>query len=266
MNKILLAGAIALISLIGCTDNTTGPSGSGSGVPVAVFAKAGTGGGSFSLGKSDGTTGTVDSIRVTYTIVVLKDIAFRYSIDTVMVPDSEQCEREDRDEHGGEDHDQFQRFRFKGPFVVNLPNNQPIQIALDTIPPGTYDGIRFKLHKLNAKDVAGNPLLPDSLVGTSVVVTGMVFYTGASTGTPFVFKANINEGFKVRGDFVVTEGTHLIPFVLDFRMDTWFDGRTRVLDPNNADDRRFIRSNIKHAFKDLLKGGRDMNHDGNPDD
>lgn len=266
MKKIVLAGAMALIFLIGCADNTSGPGAMGSGVPVAVLGKAGTAGGSTVFQKSDGTTGTVDSIRVAYTIVVLKDIAFRYSIDTVMVPDSVECDREDRDDHGGEDHDQFQRFRFKGPFVVDLPNNTPIQIALDTIPPGTYDGIRFKLHKLNAKDVAGNPLLPDSLVGSSVVVTGMVFYTGASAGTPFVFRANINEGFKVRGKFVVEQGSNMVPYVLDFRMDTWFDGRTRVLDPNNADDRRFIRWNIKHAFKDLLKGGRDMNHDGDPDD
>lgn len=266
MKRIALAGAIALISLIGCSDDSSGPAMTGSGVPVAVFGKAGMPGGSGRILKSDGTTGPVDSIRVAYTIVVLKDIAFRYSIDTVLVPDSSQCEREDREEYEGKEYGHYQKMRFRGPFVVELPNNTPIQIALDTIPPGTYNGIKFKLHKLHSKDVADNPLFPDSLVGYSVVVAGMVFYSGSSAGTPFVFKTDINEGFKVRGNFVVEEGSNLVPYVLDFRMDAWFDGRTRVLDPNNFDDRRFIRWNIKHALKDLLKGGRDMDHDGDPDD
>ncbi len=268
MKKILTAGAFTLLFVFGCSDNGSGPpANNGSGVPVAVFGVAGLEGGSVPLMKSDGTTGAVDSIRVASTIIVLKNIAFHSHIDTVHARDSSEVDRDDRDEdigifHDGEHHGGMQRF--KGPFVVELLNNTPTQIALDTIPPGTYDGIKFVLHKLRHRDVAANPLFPDSLVGYSVVVSGNVFYAGQS-GTPFVFKADINEEFKVRGDFVVEAGSNLVPYALDFKMNTWFDGRTRVLDPNSFWDRWHIRWNIKHAFKDLMTGGRDWNHDGHPD-
>jgi hypothetical protein len=268
MNRITLAGITALLFLIGCTDRSSEPTASGSGVPVAVFGVAGLEGGAVQMMKSDGTAGAVDSIRVASAIIVLKDIAFHSSIDTVHAKDSSEVECDDRDEENGVHHDGEQRGamqHFRGPYVVELLNNTPTQIALDTIPPGNYDGIKFTLHKLHRRDVAANPLFPDSLVGYSVVVSGNVFYAGELVGTSFVFKADINEEFKVRGDFVVEEGSNLVPYALDFKMDTWFNGRTRVLDPNNFWDRRQIRWNIKHAFKDLMKGGRDWNHDGHPD-
>lgn len=269
MKKILPAGILALLFVTGCSDNSSGPSAnSGAGVPVGVYGIAGLDGGAVPLMKTDGTAGAVDSIRVVSTIIVLKDIAFHSHIDTVHVRDSSDVERDDRDEeegehHEGEHHEGIQHF--KGPFVVELLNNTPKQIALDTIPPGNYDGIKFVLHKLRHRDVTVNPLFPDSLVGYSVVVSGNVFYAGKA-GTPFVFKADINEEFKVRGDFVVAPGSDLVPYALDFKMNTWFDGRTRVLDPNSFMDRWRIRWNIKHAFKDLMTGGRDWNHDGHHDD
>jgi hypothetical protein len=268
MKRIAVVSFITLAVLIGCSDNSSGPAATtGSGVPVAVIGVAGLDGGSAQLMKSDGTTGAVDSIRVTSSIIILKDIAFHSRIDTVHVRDSSDVDRDDMEEEKGEHHEgdhHGDMDHFRGPFVVELLNNTPTQIALDTIPPGTYDGIKFILHKLHRRDVVTNPSFPDSLVGYSVVVSGDVFYAGQG-GTPFVFKADINEEFKVRGDFVVEEGSNLVPYALDFKMDTWFDGRSRVLDPNSYMDRRIIRWNIKHAFKDLMKGGRDWNHDGHPD-
>jgi hypothetical protein len=268
MKQITVTCFIALIFLIGCSDNSSGPAASGgSGVPVAVIGTAGMSGGSGQLMKIDGTSGAIDSIRVTSSIIILKDIAFHSSIDTVHIRDSSEVDCDDRNEgegerHDGEGHGEMQHF--KGPFVIELLNNTPTQIALDTIPPGTYDGIKFILHKLHRRDLAANPLFPDSLMGYSIVVSGNVFYAGKS-GVPFVFKADINEEFKVRGDFVVDAGSNLVPYALDFQMNTWFDGHSRVLDPNSHWDQRIIRWNIKHAFKYLMKGGRDWNHDGHPD-
>jgi len=268
MKRITLAGIAALLFLIGCTDKSSEPAAISSGVPVAVFGVAGLEGSAVQMMKSDGAVGAVDSIRVASAIIVLKDIGFHSSIDTAHVRDSSECDRDDRDEYEGEHHegDYHKGMQhFKGPYVVELLNNTPTQIALDTIPPGNYDGIKFILHKLHQRDVAANPLFPDSLVGYSIVVSGNAFSAGQVVGTPFVFKADINEEFKVRGDFLVEEGSNLVPYALDFKMDTWFNGRTRVLDPNNFWDRRQIRWNIKHAFKDLMRGGRDWNHDGHPD-
>jgi hypothetical protein len=263
MKNSILAGIAATLFLIGCGDRSSEPTATGAGVPVALFGVAGTGSGAVQMMKSDGATGAVDSIRVASAIIVLKDIAFHSSIDTVHAKDSTEVDCDDRDEERGIHHGSMEHFR--GPFVVELLNNTPTQIALDTIPPGNYNGIKFVLHKLHRRDVAANPLFPDSLIGCSVVVSGKAFYTGDTLGTPFVFRADINEEFKVRGDFVVEEGSNLVPYALDFQMDSWFTGRTRVLDPNNFWDRQLIRWNIKHAFKSLMKGGRDWNHDGHPD-
>ncbi len=49
------------------------------------------------------------------------------------------------------------------------------QIVPDTVPPGKYDGIRFVLHTLHRRDIAANPLFPDSLVGYCIVVSRGVF-------------------------------------------------------------------------------------------
>ena len=263
MKKIGLVAVAGLLLLMGCSEKSAGPTGNGSGTPVALYGTAGIEGGQVQMMKSDGTTGAVDSIRVGSAIVVLKDIAFHSHIDTVHAKDSTEVYCDDRDEERGIFHWRMERFR--GPFIVELMNNTPTQIALDTIPPGKYDGIKFVLHKLHRRDVAANPLFPDSLIGYSVVVSGKVYYAGDTAATPFVFKANINEEFKVRGDFTVEEGSNLVPYALDFQMDSWFNGRTRVLDPNNFWDRFVIRWNIKHAFKSLMRGGRDWNHDGHPD-
>jgi len=263
MRRISLALVTALLFATGCTEKSSEPQATGGNVPVEVLGIAGLESGAVQMMKSDVTTGAVDSIRVASTIIVLKDIAFHSRIDTVTVKDSTEVACDDRDEERGYYHRSMEHFR--GPFIVELLNNTPTQIALDTIPPGNYDGIKFVLHKLHRRDVATNPLFPDSLIGYSVVVSGNVFYTGDSVGTPFLFKADINEEFKVRGDFTVEAGSNLVPYALDFQMDTWFNGRTRILDPNNFWDRHWIRWNIKHAFKSLMRGGRDRNHDGRPD-
>ncbi|MBK7260191.1 MAG: hypothetical protein IPI01_20775 [Ignavibacteriae bacterium] len=96
-----------------------------------------------------------------------------------------------------------------------------MQIAVDTITPGQYSGLKFNIHKLRMSDVTRDPLLPDSLVGYSVVVAGSVKYPGGAW-VPFVFKTDINEDFKVKGDFTVADGQTVTPYVLKFDLGSWF--------------------------------------------
>ena len=108
-------------------------------------------------------------------------------------------------------------------------------------------------------------MLPDSLLGTSVVVTGSVKYPGGAW-VPFLFKADIDEDFKVKGDFTVAEGQSVTPYVLKFDLGSWFRvGTGRTLDPNDPADRHWIRYAIKASLKGRMAGGRDHNHDGRPD-
>jgi len=96
-------------------------------------------------------------------------------------------------------------------------------------------------------------------------VSGMVKDTGG-TWKPFVFKADIDEDFMSKGDFIVSEGQTLTPYVLRFDLESWFRSPSgRILDPNNSWDRFMIRWVIKGALKGNMRCGRDRNHDGRPD-
>jgi hypothetical protein len=261
--SLLLFAAFMLIA--GCKDNTTAPSGSSGNALVQMTAAGGASAGSISLGKSSGTLGvlaTIDSLTVDSAFVFLKDIAFIPAIDTLHTRDSVHCSSDnDREEHGW----MGPRVHFRGPYLVLLRDKQPVQIAIDTIPPGTYNGIRFSIHRLRSMDVFKNPALPDSLVGYSIVIFGSVKYAGA-TWAPFEYKANIDEEFKVRGNFVVPAGLTIVPYVLNFDLATWFTGPAgRILDPASPADRWLIRWTIKTALGGHVHGGRDMDHNGDPD-
>ena len=262
----MTALAMALM-LLGCSQNTTGPDSGTSGSLVRLTASGGSGLGSIRLGKLTGidhTLASVDSLIITHAIIVLKDVKFLLAPDSVHMRDSTECERDDDAEEHGEGKGDSS-LHFKGPFIVVLLDSTPVQIALDTIAPGLYSGIKFNIHKLRSKDVNRNPLFPDSLLGYSVAVAGLAKYP-VGGWAPFLFKADINEDFKAKGDFIVAAGQTLTPYVLKFDLVSWFrstDGR--LLDPNDPDDRRGIRHAIKASLKGRMAGGRDKDNDGHPD-
>jgi hypothetical protein len=272
MKKILCFAAAVAIVAGGCNHNPSGPmggsSGNAGGVAVSVIASPT---GQVSSVQSLRTSlpasvlATVDSITIHGATLVIEKIAFTSDVDTVHTMDSSEVEKDDEDsDHHGDDGESH-HIRFRGPFLVQLQNNTPVLVALDTIPPGTYNGIRFVIHKLRQMDVMKNPLLPDSLVGYSIVVTGSVKYPD-SPFVPFVFKTNINEEFKVKGNFVVLPGDKNVPYALNFNIGAWFkDSSGRTLDPNNMMDRFRIRQMIRAALGGHMKGGRDDDHDGEAD-
>ncbi len=264
--KLLRVSAAALVVLIaGCSPDASGPGGSGNG-SVQLTVSGGADQGSIRLGKTGGTTGTlaaVDSLEVTSALIVIKDIRFLAVPDSAHLRDSIECWKDaDREDHDGWKRDST--VHFKGPFLVALQDTTPVQVAVDTIKPGNYAGIKFNIHKLRMSDVTRNPALPDSLVGYSVAIAGRVKY--ASGWSTFLFKGDIDEDFKVKGDFTVAEGQTLTPYVLKFDLGSWFQGpNSRTLDPNDPTDRRWIRWAIKASLKGRMAGGCDRNHDGRPD-
>ncbi len=267
MNTVRMIVLAMVVVLIGCNENSSGPGAAGKGSLVQLTASGGSDLALVRLGKlsdAEGILAGVDSLVVGQAIIVLKDIQFLTAPDTAHMRDSSECEKDDDDEYGsGWRRDPSLHFR--GPFIVALHDTTPVQIALDTIPPGLYSGIKFNIHKLRRKDSTNYPVVPDSLLGYSVAVTGMVKYTGGGW-VPFNFKADIDEDFKVKGDFTVADGQTLTPYVLKFELASWFRAPNGVmLDPNDATDRRWIRHAIKASLKGRLAGGRDRNHDGHPD-
>ena len=220
------------------------------------------------MGKGISTASTlaaIESIRVDQATIVIKGITFSSDIDTLHERDSVEEEfQDDMEDHEGDW--EMEHIHFRGPFVISLMNNQPVQVTVDTIPAGVYNGIRFAIHRLRRKDVERNPNLPDTLVGFSIVVTGSVKDTNG-TWTPFEFKTDINQEFKVKGNFVVNSGDTMVPYVLQFNLTSWFTDPMsgRILDPNNWLDRWRIRWAIKMALGGHVRGGRDADDNGDPD-
>lgn len=262
----MTALAMALM-LFGCAQDTTGPDSGTSGSLVRLTASGGSTLGSIRLGKLAGvdqTLASVDSLVITHAIIVLKDVKFLLAPDSVHMRDSTECQRDDDAEDRGEGKGD-PALHFKGPFIVVLHDSTPVQIALDTLAAGLYSGIKFNIHKLRSRDVNRNPSFPDSLLGYSVAVAGFAKYS-AGGWAPFVFKADINEDFKAKGDFVVAAGQTLTPYVLKFDLVSWFRSASgRLLDPNDLEDRRGIRHAIKASLKGRMAGGRDRDNDGHPD-
>ncbi len=266
MAFVRMMAVVMAMMIVGCTQESSGPGASGNG-SVQLTVSGGADQGTVRLGKADATTGVaaaVESLEVTQALIVLKDIRFLGVPDSTGLRDSVECKFDaDREDHDGWKKDSTTHF--KGPFLVALHDTTPVQIAVDTIKPGQYTGIKFNIHKLRRSDVTRNPLLPDSLLGYSVVVAGSVKYPGGDW-VPFLFKADIDEDFKVKGDFTVAEGQSVTPYVLKFDLGSWFKvANGRTLDPNDPADRHWIRYAIKASLKGRMAGGRDHNHDGRPD-
>ena len=266
MTFVRMMAIVLTVMIVGCSPESSGPGGSGNGT-VQLTVSGGADQGTVRLGKAEGTTSVlaaVESLEVSQALIVLKDIRFLGAPDSARLRDSVQCKFDsDREEHDGWKRDSTTHF--KGPFIVALHDTTPVQIAVDTIQPGLYSGIKFNIHKLRTSDVARDPLLPDSLVGYSVVISGSVKYPGGAW-VPFLFKADINEDFKVKGDFTVADGQTVTPYVLKFDLGSWFKAANgKTLDPNDPMERHWIRYAIKASLKGRMAGGRDHNRDGRPD-
>jgi hypothetical protein len=245
------------------TSATTNPS-----VSLSVaFSKSGTVNG---LKKASGSL-SFDSLRIDSAIVVFDRIKFESHIDTVKVDTIDEMSM------GGMsmDDNQDMNITFRGPFVIHIRDTVAISFADQVLPPGTYDGIKFKIHQLqhgenreDSDDHNGHPHhMNDSVTdGSSLIVWGSVYKNG--TWTSFTYKYNGELEFKIKGNFVVSAAVSNFNIALNFNMGLWFtDPRTgALLDPTDqsGSTRNLIREAIKRSFEGG-RGGRDDNHDGHPD-
>lgn len=254
----VVAGLMAAL-LIGCSksnpvDVTDAP------VNLSVsFSKAGTG---TALLKGL----AVDSLRIDSAIVVLQRIKFESHIDTVSVDTTGTKPDDDREIN----------VTFKGPFVIHVRDTVGIDFANQTLPAGTYDGIKFKIHRLqngeshedsderNHRVVVSND---SAATGSSIVVWGTFKKNGV--WTPFTLKLDIEVEFKIKGNFVVSSATSSVNIALNFNMGLWFKNPQTgaLLDPTDTSstNRDLFAQAVRASFG-RGRGGHDLNHDGHPDD
>lgn len=259
---LILSSAFLVAMLGGCAkDTATAPSSSATPVSMSIsFSTAGTSG----LMKSSGTT-TADSLRIDSAVVVIARIKFESHIDSVIV---------DTTEGQTEDLDNDANIVFRGPFVVHVRDTVAFNFADNVLPQGSYDGIKFKIHRLmNGEQYEDSDehnhrtrQRDSAFVGSCITVWGAVYKNGAWQN--FTFQFNGEYEFKIKGTFTVAASTNTVNIALNFNMASWFTNpwTGALLDPTDTSmmNQEMFRYAIRNSFE-RGRGGHDRG-DGYPDD
>ena len=262
--RIVAVAATAIFAgvLAGCAKSSVnGPSSSVTPVSMAIsFSQTGTP----VLMKSSGIAAT-DSLRIDSAVVVIARIKFESHVDTVSV---------DTVDGDTRDLDNDQNIAFKGPFVVHVRDTVAFNFANQVLPAGTYDGIKFKIHRLmegepyeDSDEDNHRPRQKDSaFAGASITVWGAVLKNGVWTNFAFSFNGEVE--FKIKGNFTVAASTSTVNIALNFNLGSWFVNPMNgsLLDPTDVSffNRELIRRAIYNSFG-KGRGGHDRG-DGRPDD
>jgi hypothetical protein len=186
----LAVGAVAgCVSLAACAD-ATNPSGGNQGPVTLSFTSASSAGASFSRGLSDQAAAADANAPTEVTVQNVELVLARVRLERAH--EESECEDAEHDTACAQ-------FR-SGPVLVALPLNgtaiTPFSLAP---PPGTYDRIRFKIHRPEGNDsstqafIAANPSWP---AGASIHLTGTVTSgTGATAVT-----SNFDTYLRTEGD------------------------------------------------------------------
>jgi hypothetical protein len=142
-----------------------------------------------------------------------------------------------------------------GPFLLHLAG-----AALDggvtqefsiEVPAGTYDELRFIVHKLEDGQRIGVPELdrPRASIAMSLTVDGTDHLT---------FTSELNEAQRFGGTFVVEEGSTPDNVTISIDPSGWFQDGNGFLDPRDAGSRQGIEDAIRtsiDAFEDDDRNG-----------
>ncbi len=244
---IRLSALMLCIVLIaaGCQDPSTGPAGGGT-VSLSVKTVNST----TMLQKQHPVFGTagvgIDSLRITRARVVLRNIRFKNSDDSLT-------------------------FRTL-PMVLQLELNGAMQqIGVSGVPPRTYREIEFEVHRVENEDMAmvppmDRPQFDDFLAGErySIIIEGTVYPNGNS-GEPFVFRSRVNEEqeFEFEPPIVISDTEPTVNVTMLIDTGRWFrtPGGSSILDPRVSDQEQTINENIKSSIRIF----EDNDHDGEDD-
>lgn len=148
-----------------------------------------------------------------------------------------------------------------GPFIIylNLLSNVT-SVGSAFIPEGTYDRVKFEIHKLQNNEVLLDPDFEDNNGRYSVIVKG--FYNAV----PFVFKSakpmhqilSFPNNLYVGPAGLTNITFHAKPYI-------WFYNNNDLLDPTDPSNKNRIENNIKDNINDNIRIFKDSNRDGIPD-
>ncbi|MDZ4712949.1 MAG: hypothetical protein SGI89_11585 [bacterium] len=213
---------IPIISFLGCKEDSVSPQ---------------TDNLDFSVKGSSDSTDNIGILRLTEVKILLKDIKLNIA--------------------GNQDSNNFQT----GPFVLylNLLTNVNV-IGTGLIPAGTYDKVRFMVHKLENNETPPDPEFADANGRYSVIVKGTY------GGVPFVYKSTKSAHQKLTfpGNLQVT-ATGKSNITLLVKPYMWFIKNNAYLDPLDPSNENDIDNNIKNNINNNFKCFVDNDRNGAPD-
>ena len=146
-----------------------------------------------------------------------------------------------------------------GPVVVYLNlSGVTTDFAVSNIPSGTYNKVKFKIHKIEASETPPDPEFKegdDSSLRYSVIIKGIY------NSNPFIYKSrkSAHQKIELENPLVVEPNTNT-NLTITVDPSTWFIKDGVILDPTDPANENDIDNNIKDSFKRCFKDndhGRD---------
>lgn len=147
------------------------------------------------------------------------------------------------------------------PFVVYFNmNGALITVTSGSIPSGSYNKIKFQIHKPEDNETPPDPEFKEGPSGNQRF---SFIIKGTYNGNSFVYKsrksANLVVTFPVSINFQQMQRNITILINPSF----WFKNGSVEIDPRDPDNENIIDDNLKNSFRSAFK---DDNKDGLPDD
>jgi hypothetical protein len=148
-----------------------------------------------------------------------------------------------------------------GPYVLYFDFTSNVSVVTTGgIAAGTYDWVRFEIHKLQDNEAILDPDFADAMGRYSIVVKGK------SNGVSFTFKSSMSSHQKLTfpGSLVVTSSgrsnitLHAQPYL-------WFMDKGVYLDPAIEINKTAIELNIKNNINSNIRIFVDNDRNGQPD-
>lgn len=135
------------------------------------------------------------------------------------------------------------------PFVVYFNSNGSIQeIIGGQIPEGSYNKIKFKIHKPEDNETPPDPEFKE---GTSGNQRYSFIIKGTYNGSSFIYKSKKSAILIINFNFPVNFSTNKRNITIIFNKKSWFY-KNGLKDPKNPSNENEIDDNIKTSFKNAF--------------
>lgn len=187
-----------------------------------------------------------DGLVLSEVKILIRDIKLEHE-------DGEDFESDSQSE--GDDQEEYIKV---GPFVVNLNiEGLTTDFAVQGIPAGTYDEIKFKIHKLEASEIPPDPEFINGDERYSVIVKGTY------NSVPFIYKSKKSSHQELEFDPPINvEANTSTSLTITVDPYSWFYKDSILLDPSDSANENDIDNNIEKSFK---KAFEDNDDDGEED-